>query len=190
MSATIKPSQTLREVVMEATAAGIVVLGSSTGEGYVDEEAWPANCKDVLSIGAAKPATGKETSGSVRDNARYMFPGKNLLVRTSFLGSPPWETEVSGTSFATAAAAGVASLVLACRHLALSTQNKARRWRSNEKFRGTLVEEMFIKMSRNKGKYVKPWVVFHQDEQQPRWGEAHSILGWVSEEFLDVEGWP
>lgn len=162
------------------------MLGSTTGEGYVDEEAWPANFESVLSIGAAK-LTGKETEESIRDNAKYMFPGKDILVSTSFLGSQPWKTEVSGTSFATAIAAGVASLILACRRLALSTQPDPKKWVSDLKSRRKIVTDVFNVMSVNRGRYVKPWTVFYQDEGQPSWGEADSILRWVKEQFLKNE---
>lgn len=187
MSATIKKSRALQEAVADAISAGILVLGSTTGEGYVDEEAWPANFESVLSIGAAK-LTGKETEESITDNAKYMFPGKDILVSTSFLGSQPLETEVSGTSFATAIAAGVASLILACRRLALSTERDPTRWERDLKSRRRIVVNVFSEMSANKGRYVKPWTVFCQDEGQPSWGEADSILSWVKKQFLKREG--
>jgi hypothetical protein len=183
MSATIKKSPELQHVVNIATLVGITVLGSATGEGYVNEEAWPANFDSVLSIGAAK-LTGKETEESIRDSVKYMFPGKDILVSTSFLGSEPWKSEVSGTSFATAVAAGVASLILACRRLALSTQERPRRWRRDSMYRSKIVGDAFNEMSANRGRYVKPWTVFYQDEGRPSWGEADNILNWVKERFL------
>jgi hypothetical protein len=186
MSATVKQTDALEEEVANAISAGILVLGSTSGEGYVDEEAWPANFESVLSIGAAK-ITGKETAESIKDNAKYMFPGKDILVNASFLGSQPQQTEVSGTSFATAIAAGVGSLLLACHRLALSTQDRPARWKSHMKFRRQTVVKMFDKMSANRGRYVKPWDIFHQNEARPSWGEADSILDWVRENFLNSD---
>ncbi|KAF4997527.1 hypothetical protein FDECE_12057 [Fusarium decemcellulare] len=186
ISATVRKSEKLKEVVNDAISAGILVLSSTTGEGYVDEEAWPANFESVMKIGAAK-ATGKETKGSIRANADYMFPGSDILVSTSFFGSQPFKDEVSGTSFATAIAAGVASLTLACRWLALSTQSDVTGREAELKFRRETVQNVFGKMSANEGKYVKPWIVFQQDKGQPSWGEADSILDWVRTKFLERE---
>lgn len=184
MSATVKKDEMLKEAVANAIRDGILVLGSAAGEGFVTHEAWPADFPSVASI-AASTLTGKETAGSVKEYADYLFPGKKILVET-FVGSEPRTDEVSGTSFATAIAAGVASLILSCRRLALSTQSwkdSDQMWAQHLKFRRDFVLERFRQASKNHGKYVNAWTIFCPDTSQPRWDGVDEILQWIKTRF-------
>ena len=183
MSATVKRDESLRRQVASAIGKGIVVLGSTAGEGYNNTEAWPAGFDSVISIAAAS-LDGTVAPGSIREAAKYLLTGEHLTVSVSVLGSEQQPTEVEGTSFANAIAAGVTSLLLACRRLALSRQSQQKPWNESAGLRREFVQNMFLEMAREGNKYVKPWEVFHQNDNQPSWGEAHSTLDWIRERFL------
>lgn len=164
--------------------AGVVVIASTAGEGYrKGKEVYPANCENVMRIAAAD-WWGRETPESVAENAHYLFPGDHIVVRASFLGSDMVPQEVSGTSVATAIAAGVASLILSCHRIALSTQESEERWEYQRTNKRDIVKSFLNKMVRE-GKFVKPWEVFREKNDGKGWGGADSVLGWIRKTFLE-----
>ena len=130
---------------------------------------------------AATDYRGRETPESLKEHADFMFPGENIVAKTTFLGESTSTDEVSGTSVATAIASGTASLVLACHRLSLSKQHSAVAWENHESLKRKIVKEVFTKMmDNNSGKFVKPWLFFGNSTDQISWGEASSTLSWLS----------
>lgn len=157
------------------------MIATTSGEAYREEEAYPAKFSQVLSI-AATDYWGKETPESVKAQADFMFPGENIMARTSFLRLSNSTDEASGTSVATAIASGVASLILACHRLSLSKlRSDAQTWEGNERLKIHIVRGVFTKMmDNNSAKFVKPWLFFGDSGDQTSWGEARSTLDWLS----------
>ncbi|KAF5129903.1 Halolysin [Metarhizium anisopliae] len=156
--------------ISRAMRAGTVVIASTAGEGYNQANAFPADYDLVLKI-AATTDMGKEAQESVKRNADFLFPGQNLVAETTFLGSDHWPHEVSGASVATAIAAGVASVVLACHRLALSTRTAKDRWERHNHFKREIVIKAFKEM----------W------DEDASWGEAGSILAWIRDKYEELD---
>ena len=163
------------------------MIASTAGEAHRQEEAYPANYPEVLKI-AATDYRGRATAESIKENADFMFPGENIVAKTTFLGSSNPTDEVSGTSVATAIASGVASLVLACHRLSLSKQqgNNTPAWHDHGNLKRKLVKNVFAKMVDNLGKFVKPWLFFGDSADQSSWGEARSTLDWLSRKEFPI----
>ncbi|KAM6511355.1 hypothetical protein FALCPG4_016359 [Fusarium falciforme] len=176
-SAVFKADTNLEMAVQETIAAGVVIIASTAGEAYKQQEAYPANYPNVLKI-AATDSRGKETAESLASQAHYMFPGDRILAPTTFLGTTNKADEISGTSVATAIASGVASLVLACHRLCLSNQDQREPWDKHSKLKRTIVERVFDTMVDNEGKFVKPWLFFNEADQH-NWGEPSRTLEWL-----------
>lgn len=178
-----KADTLLEDAISEAMKAGVVVIASTAGEGYrKGKEVYPANYESVMRIAAAD-WWGRETPESVLENADYILPGDHIVVKTGFLGSDMVPQEVSGTSVATAIAAGIASLILSCHRMALSTQDGESEWKYHKEHKRAIVRVFFDKMV-SEGKFVKPWEVFGGRNGQKTWGGADSVLGWIRTKFL------
>lgn len=176
-SAVFRADTNLEMAVKDAIAAGVVIIASAAGEAYRQQEAYPANYSDVLKI-AATDSRGRETAESLASQAHYMFPGDRVLAPTTFLGTANKADEISGTSVATAIASGVASLVLACHRLCLSTQDQLAPWDQHSELKRTIVQRVFDGMVDNEGKFVKPWLFFNEADQH-NWGEPARTLAWL-----------
>ncbi len=173
----------LETEIKAAIGEGIVVISSMAGEGYNKRKAYPAMYASVLGIAAAN-AQGKATLESVKEDADFLFQGENISAKVTYLGSEHPQPEISGTSVATAIAAGVASLSLACYRLALSAQSDKQSWERHIKLRNTIVRNIFEKMMEDpKSKYVKPWKVFPETDVKWSWGEARDVLDWIVKNF-------
>lgn len=184
-AAFFKDMNEFRTVIQEAIAANIVVIASAAGEGYRQIEAYPANYPEVLKI-ASTDYRGRETAESLKDAASFMFPGENIVAKTTFLGSTNPTDEVSGTSVATAIASGIASLILACHRLSLSKQLDDKAWQEHTVLKRKLVNNVFTKMVDNSGKFVKPWLFFGDSADQSSWGEARSTLNWLQKKHFPI----
>lgn len=133
---------------------------------------------------AAGNARGKETLESIKEDADYLFQGENISAKVTYLGSENPQHEISGTSVATAIAAGIASPSLACYRLALSTQSAKHSWERHIKLRNTIVKNVFEKMMEDlKSKYAISWKVFPETEVRWSWGEAADVLDWIVKNF-------
>ncbi len=184
-AAFFKSTNEFHTAIQEAIAAKIVVIASTAGEAHRQEEAYPANYPEVLKI-AATDYRGRETAESIKKNANFMFPGENIVAKTTFFGSSNSTDEVSGTSVATATASGGASLVLACHRLSLSKQRNNKAWQDHKNLKRKLVQDAFSEMVDNSAKFVKPWLFFGDSADQSSWGEARSTLDWLSRKEFPI----
>ncbi|KAM0554850.1 hypothetical protein ACHAPJ_006585 [Fusarium lateritium] len=178
-AAFFKADKRLSLAIHDAIAGGVIVIASTAGEAHKQEEAYPANYAEVIKI-AATDLRGKETPESLASLADYMFPGDRIVAETTFLGTSNPSSEISGTSVATAIASGVASLILACHRLSLSTQMMETPWAEHKKQKREVVKRVFNSIVDNKGKFVKPWLFFNEADQQD-WGEASRTLKWLGQ---------
>ena len=98
---------------------------------------------------------GKLTDWSTETEAKYHFIGKDVTAKPGRLMRNSGK-EISGSSVATAIAAGTASLVLACSLLALEEEKYSRKQRIEYFFKNMQTEENL----RNELKYVEPAIIF------------------------------
>jgi hypothetical protein len=148
----------LSSLVSDAAAEGIVLICSTKDEGNNQGQVYPADCgklDDTFKI-AACDGMGFRASYSY-GGAQFWFQGDD--IDTDILGISKSQTKVSGSSVATAVAAGVASLLLAC--CRLDEDTVIPRERKDE------VRQWFERMKgkHNPTKYVKPWEVFGQKDK-------------------------
>ena len=161
-----KDSQRLREAVENAKKSDIVMVGSRGDRGNNPEKTFPADYDEVISISSLK-SSGKQADSS-EENARYFFQGENVSISTESSYLQPVK-HASGSSVATALAAGVAALILSCRRLA----SKRREFQRLE-----AVKAAFDRMTLpEKDRYVRPWTYFKEKKLGPsdgqQWLETH-----------------
>ncbi|KUJ11640.1 uncharacterized protein LY89DRAFT_228881 [Mollisia scopiformis] len=152
-----KPYKGLSEAVRTAGFNGIFMVCSTADEGGNKPNCWPAQCPETVGI-AACDEMGVLTHYS-NTEAQFYFQGERI-VYDSVQGSDTRE-EISGSSVATAIAAGVASLVLACcqiDEIEVALEDRAKE-----------VKKMFNRMTgggkQESTKYVRPWVAFGEGDK-------------------------
>lgn len=157
----------LKDAVKLAKDNNIVMFSSRGDRGANREKVYPADHDGVIFIlfftNFGRPTESTET------NAHYFFQGENVSIpaEPSYLES---QKHASGSSVATALAAGVASLVLSCRRLVNKKQNMDRI---------QMVTNVFQAMTAgDKDRYVKPWEVFNDK----RMGAEEGLL-WLDRKF-------
>lgn len=91
----------LREAIQKASTKGILLYcaASENNASTTGDEAWPAACRETISIGAANDNRGRRDY--VGADAKFLFPSTH-------------DGEDRGSSAATAVAAGLGSLILYC----------------------------------------------------------------------------
>jgi hypothetical protein len=161
-------SMTLREryegiytALRAAYEAGIAFICSTEDHGSQNPLAYPAaHTEETISISACDNLGNLLHSSDTR--AKYYFQGENVHVASlSYADSPKDET--TGSSVATAMAAGTASLALSCRNFASPHSPLPNR---------TTITRVFDTMLQDKGeKYVQPRTVFGEAkvEGEMRW---------------------
>lgn len=108
--AILEPSDQLSEVCRKAGSKNIVMLCSAHDEGFNLEEAWPAAHADSWTI-AACDNYGKVLH-ETKQTYDYAIPGVD--VRAGIVPFLDSNDRISGSSVATAIAAGLSSLILSC----------------------------------------------------------------------------
>lgn len=137
----------MSSAIREASDKDIVILSSTADEGVITRELGEdkmslQNNKEVLTI-AACDRWGNLLDRSQKEGYEYRFVGNNVHVgQVPFLKSPE---SISGSSVATAIAAGAASLILACCRISKNCKteqdgSKSHRWRC------IMVRDTFHKM--------------------------------------------
>jgi hypothetical protein len=161
-------SESLSLAIRRARAHGITIICSTADEGHNVPIVFPAAyTRETLSVAACNHYGSLAKYGS--DQAKYYFQGDKLVTDVQFSEDSP--VTVSGSSVGTAVAAGVASLIMACHRIAAAPRQEEERPR--------IVEHWFNEMTKGPGepKYVKPWVVFGEEER----GDGDE--DWLSELF-------
>ena len=116
----------LEEWVKKASDKDILIFCSTADKGNNLQDTWPAkygkHIQTVMAI-AACDEYGKPLDWTQETGYNYRIHGKDILA-----GAVPFLTShdyVTGSSAATAIAAGLGSLILSCHHLAGNTKAKA-----------------------------------------------------------------
>jgi hypothetical protein len=108
--------ENLKTAISDANEANILMFGAASDQGYNDtRQAYPAVHDKVICIGGARESGHPDEMGGRTVN--FVFPGSSIISSASFRqGSAGGAstTVVTGSSFATALASGLAALVLYC----------------------------------------------------------------------------
>ncbi|KAL8743053.1 MAG: hypothetical protein Q9190_004554 [Brigantiaea leucoxantha] len=104
----------LRDACTRAASAGIVMLCSAHDEGSNIDKAWPASYNDTITISACD-----EYGNPLRvTNQHYHYALRGKEVAAGVVPFLKSDDRISGSSVATAVAAGLSSLILSCDRLA------------------------------------------------------------------------
>lgn len=163
----------LENAVSRATTLShIVLICSEPVEGKNRQHAYPFSYNTVVKIGNATP-WGTEAEGSDHTKVTHAFQGERIVVKTPAVGGDGLD-EMSGASVATAIAAGVASLVLACYRMALLRAPSMKR-DSMTAVNKDILNSVFKKMKNGNDKYVQPKKLFKEDV----YGGPDTFLRWL-----------
>lgn len=107
-------SEKLRQAIVNATSKNILVFCSTADNDERSSTVWPAEYDECLSI-ACRDKAKNALEGSSDAKATYQFQGRAFASdEICYIENATHEHTVRGSSVATAIAAGVASLTLAC----------------------------------------------------------------------------
>ena len=153
----------LYNAVHAASRENIVIICSTADKGNNQQKVYPAQYLEEKKIDCLIPIAGCDQYGKLTDwstetKAKYHFLGKDVIARSVGVMTGSGK-EISGSSVATAIAAGMASLVLACSRLALEEENYERKQQIEIFF-----EKMQTLENRNSElKYVEPAILFGEE---------------------------
>jgi hypothetical protein len=117
----------LEAAIRHAREKKILMFGAANDQGYnTTDPSYPATCPEVFCIGAAK-LSGHVEEGAAKES-QFVLPGGSVRVggkSSRHATSPNADSELaSGSSFATALAAGLTALILYCVELAGRGENR------------------------------------------------------------------
>ena len=166
-----KKSPKLTKAIESAKSNNIVIIASKGDQGNNQKSVYPADYDEVISI-SSLTNLGKQAE-STELNASYFFLGEDVRIpaEPSYLET---RGRASGSSVATAIAAGIAALILSCYRLANKTAAMDRI---------ETVKDYLNRMtagSPESNRYVRPWVVFKDRRMSPVDGEK-----WLQKHFED-----
>ena len=169
-------TEQLIQAAGSARAKDIVMVASRGDRGGNQEQIWPADTDGVISI-SSLTNFGKQAD-STELSAKYYFQGENVSIpaESTYLES---QKIASGSSVATALAAGVAALSLSCRRLVREKFPGGGNEDNEQIDRVRTVKAVFDGMTGNdEDRYVKPWKVFQDRKMEPVDG-----LDWLKGKF-------
>ena len=148
----------LEQAISNAARKNILIF-CTTGDKGAGRDSKPASCKGAFAITSANLIDGKGIPNAEEDNTQFYLPGEGIMIEDlPTYHVPQGLFLTSGSSFATAVAVGLASLLLMCVRLVeadSSTPNDDRF--ETLKFYGSM-EGVFEKMLGKSEKYVQPWL--------------------------------
>jgi hypothetical protein len=163
--------QRLLKAIEEAHDHDIVVICSTADEGNRMGEVYPAQCKDTIAIACCDNG-GKPAQESSDIDPQFYVYGKGFSAKAiRYLQT---ESSISGSSVATATAAGLASIILSCRHIATGRRTQ----------RVTTVKETLERMVHPKAeKFVQPQMLFPSKNLDEQSGKE-----WIEQNFGEGKG--
>lgn len=164
-------SPNLTEAVASAKSNDIVIIASKGDRGNNQDIVYPADYDEVISI-SSLTHFGKQ-AGSTEPNASYFCLGEDVVIPAESSYLEP-QGRASGSSVATAIAAGVAALILSCSRLADKTATKERI---------KIVEDYLHRMtadSREPARRVQPSLIFRDKRM-----DVSSGVKWLQKHFED-----
>ena len=172
-------SEKLIKAIEKATGSnGIVMLCSTADDGNNYQIVYPASHPSVLAIAACN-AFGKVTQYSTETDSDYHFQGQDIM--TSLRGDDhhaSTRVQVSGSSVATAMAAGIVSLIIACHRILEEAKGM-----QGDRRRNVVVEQILkTKMVEKDSKYVQPILFFKTPEGRST-SKPRVFVNWLEESF-------
>ncbi|KAK0654991.1 hypothetical protein B0T16DRAFT_383971 [Cercophora newfieldiana] len=172
MSWTIEPPEDeserreLEDAILEADKANILMFCSAADQGAKQTDTYPSRAtRRIFTIGAAGPS-GETTSWVGNpEKVNFTFPGD----RVEIMDSAPNDTtrEISGSSAATALAAGFCALLLYCVQVRLLTTREDEKDQVRQEFAALKKHEEMMKAFRtigtspeSNGKFIMVWQAF------------------------------
>jgi thermitase len=108
LGANLECGGVLQDAVDYAWTRGAVIVAAAGNSGMSDAHT-PANCRNVVPVGAVNPSDGRPSYSNYGPAVPIAAPG-DAILSTSYSGGYIW---MSGTSMATSHTAGVAALIWA-----------------------------------------------------------------------------
>lgn len=173
MSWSIQPPEDAREkhalesAIAEAANADILMFCSASDKGPKENATYPAKATSkIFTIGAAKATGVADPWVGNTSNVSFIFPGTKVEVD----GSPSGVTapeEATGSSIATALAAGLAALILYCVQLRMAIASEDERPRARRDFESLKRHDGMMRALKDIGtteasnyKFITVWEVF------------------------------
>jgi hypothetical protein len=158
-----------REAVMFASRTALVFAALSNDPDLQNGRYVPANFPNCFKISSYLLSTERKIESEHYNDAFY-FPAEGLELKNVPDYFTDSDTRISGTSYATALAAGTAALLLVCVKLAYADQNKAglqaklREYKRPEgKIRSIFTQMMRLSDKREHDNLVAPYEFFRGD---------------------------
>lgn len=195
MSWTIEPPEDdvvrreLETAILDADRANILMFCSASDQGARQTDTYPSRAtRRILTIGAAGPSG--ETSPCVGnpDKVDFTFPGDSVELMDGEAAAGPAKV-VSGSSAATALAAGLAALVLYCVQVRLWHVPEAEKEQVRRDFEALKKHEEMVKAFRysigtspgSGYKFVTVWDVFEAAlEERDRYDDPDQLVQLVA----------
>ncbi|KAI0099044.1 hypothetical protein GGR51DRAFT_576438 [Nemania sp. FL0031] len=113
--------------IQNAKSEGVLMLCATHDEGLNVVRSYPANIDGTVTIAASNQFGGVTENAPSSHDYDYRFHATNITIGVvPFIQS---EEAISGSSVATAIAAGLSSLILSCRRLAIGSAKEIKGWR-------------------------------------------------------------
>ncbi|EHK20707.1 uncharacterized protein TRIVIDRAFT_153866 [Trichoderma virens Gv29-8] len=142
--AILEHTNSLEDICKEAARRGIIMLCSTHDEGFNVTKAYPADFSDTITITACDEFGA--VAQTMSQEYRYSIQGHEVAAGVvPFLES---SDRISGSSVATAIAAGLSSLVLSCDRLARNDDD------FKQVTRKTIITKQFGMMASDNTKYL------------------------------------
>ncbi|KAK3314432.1 hypothetical protein B0H66DRAFT_583437 [Apodospora peruviana] len=172
MSWTIEPPENegerrvLEEAILQADKANILMFCSAPDQGAKQTDTYPSRAtRRIFTIGAAGPSGETTSFVGNPEKINFTFPGD----RVELMGSAPNDTtrEISGSSAATALAAGFCALLLYCVQVRLLTTREEQKAQVRREFAALKKHEEMMRAFRtigtspeSNGKFIMVWQAF------------------------------
>ncbi|KAL7824067.1 hypothetical protein V8C26DRAFT_384764 [Trichoderma gracile] len=199
MSWTIDPPEDEEErrfldaAIVEAANADILMFCSASDKGAKQNLTYPSKATTkIFTIGAATASGAADSWVGNLGNINFIFPGTKVEMDGPRTGTDTSSREVTGSSVATALAAGLAALVLYCVQIRLYLATDQEKQKARRDFQLLKKHEHMMKALKDIGtteesnhKFIEVWEVFGKKVEekerydQDRWLDLVADVGTI-----------
>lgn len=199
MSWTIDPPEDEEErrfldaAIVEAANADILMFCSASDKGAKQNLTYPSKATTkIFTIGAATASGAADSWVGNLGNINFIFPGTKVEMDGPRSGTDTSSREVTGSSVATALAAGLAALVLYCVQIRLYLATDQEKQKARRDFQLLKKHEHMMKALKDIGtteesnhKFIEVWEVFGKKVEekerydQDRWLDLIADVGTI-----------
>ncbi|EGR47699.1 uncharacterized protein TRIREDRAFT_79111 [Trichoderma reesei QM6a] len=199
MSWTIDPPEDEEErrfldaAIVEAANADILMFCSASDKGAKQNLTYPSKATTkIFTIGAATASGAADSWVGNLGNINFIFPGTKVEMDGPRSGTDTSSREVTGSSVATALAAGLAALVLYCVQVRLYLATDQEKQKARRDFQLLKKHEHMMKALKDIGtteesnhKFIEVWEVFGKKVEekerydQDRWLDLIADVGTI-----------